>query len=213
MKIASQRRKDFIATAISELDENTLSQIKKIHEHAGSETKYFNAEKWLHRKFDAALSLGLTDGPPISILDLGTGPAHFPFVCKKMGHRVVALDQPDIPVYDAICAWLGVEKVNHQILPGVPLPPLEGPFDLITAFMLGFNTRPTGDLFSIDDWAFFLDDLRDNHLAPRGRVLLKMIGQKNRVGLHFEDPPLQAFFISRGATLLPNRTLLFEQLH
>jgi hypothetical protein len=78
--------------------------------------------------------------------------------------------------------------------------------------MLGFNTRPTGDLFTIDDWAFFLDDLRDNLLAPGGRVLLKMIGQKNRVGLHFEDAPLQEYFISRGATLLPDRTVFFEHL-
>lgn len=137
----------------------------------------------------------------MQILDLGTGAGHFPFIAQYYGHSVTALDQPDIGIYNELCAWLGVNKIDCAIRPRTPLPKFDRKFNLVTALMLGFNTRPDGKLFTLDEWGFFLDDIRDNVLKDGGVLYLKMIRQEYREGLKISDPELQDYFRSRGADI------------
>jgi hypothetical protein len=183
------------------------------HGRSGSERKYIWPEPWLAKKWAAIELLDLHRSHGLSILDLGTGPGHFPIICRYLGHDCEALDQPGIPLYDDLCRLAGLERIDHAIRPGQPLPRFERRFDLVTAFMLGFNTRPDGTLFSLDDWQFFLDDVRDNVLTPGGHLCLKMIRQAKRSGLKYGDPELMALFEARGARFLPkHRFALFQPL-
>lgn len=194
------------------LDAESLKALAAAHPK-GSERKYLAIEPWFTKKWGAIELLGLDRGPKRRILDLGTGPAHFPFLCRYLGHECLALDMPGIPLYDDLCRLIGVEKLDHRIEPRRPLPRFEQPFDLVTAFMIGFNTRADGTLFDLDDWSYFLHDVRDRLLVPGGRLCLKMIAQANRQGPKFETPELQALFRSHGARLTDTgRYALFEPL-
>lgn len=89
---------------------------------------------------------------------------------------------------------------DHEIRPNQPMPAL-GRFDVVTAYRAQFN-RSNGRLWSIDEWSFFLDDLRDNVLKPGGRLVIKFAKQDlkaARGGLSPSDPLLQRFLESRGA--------------
>lgn len=188
------------AYADTHLDWDELKRIDAAHRN-GSERKYLDTHRWLKMKLDIALDFELEKKRPSRVLDLGTGPGHFPYVTSFLGHEVVALDQPGIPIYDDLCAWLGIEKLDWAIRPSEPLPKFEGRFDMVTALMLGFNTRPDGKLFTIEEWGYFLDDIRSNILADNGILHLKMIRQQNREGLKISDPELQDYFKSRGAEI------------
>lgn len=192
--------------ARSTLDLQMLETIGERH-RKGSERKYLAYEDWLRKKWQMVQLLGLDRGPKLRILDLGTGPAHFPYICRYLGHDCLALDMPGIPLYDELCRWIGIEKLDFKIEPRTPLPRFAEPFDLVTAFMIGFNTKSDGTLFNLDEWNCFLDDVRDNLLVPGGRLALKMIKQTDRQGPKFVDPELQALFAARGARLVPEERL------
>ena len=85
-----------------------------------------------------------------------------------------------------------------------------------TAFRIGFNSKGHDGhfvLFDIEDWAFFLDDIRDRILTPDGRLVLKMIKQDDYAGLKFGDAPLMEYFESRGAVIKPKgRVVWFDPL-
>jgi len=51
----------------------------------------------------------------------------------------------------------------------------------------------------LEDWTFFLDDLRDNVLKPDGHLFMKMNTQSSHEGLHYGDTKLMQLFASRGA--------------
>ena len=95
---------------------------------------YADLELWVARAWKEARRLELDNSQPIDVLDIGTGPGYFPFVCQKLGHRCVALDRPgEFPFWQAIRRWLGVNRVvEHTIKPFEPLPAEIGRFDLVT---------------------------------------------------------------------------------
>ena len=215
-KTNEPRNKHFealMARAEEDLDWPALDRLAKAFENAGSERKYLDARKWLERKLDAALTLRLDQGPPMNILDLGTGGGHFPYVARFFGHRVWALDLPGLPLYDALCAWIAVEKRGFRIEAQQPLPDLGMRFDLVTAFMIGFNTKRDGTLFTVGDWDWFLNDVRNNQLKADGHLLLKMIRQADRKGPKYGDPDLMELFASRGGRFQEKgRYAFFEPL-
>ena len=207
----------FLRQAFVELDWQKLEGIlQDVAEGRANKVKYFEVEKWLVRSWTQAAYLDLHRLPPQRILDLGTGPGYFPYACRVLGHNAWALDKPGTPLYDVMCEWIGVDVVPHTITAKVPLPAFSTRFDLITAIRIGFNSkgrRGNRVLFDLDDWGFFLDDLRDNLLQPGGRVLLKMIEQDDFTGLKFGDQPLLDYFASRGATFEHSkRFVLFDTL-
>lgn len=199
--------------AEASLDWAALDRLAKQFAKAGSERKYLETHKWLKRKHGHALMLGLDQLAPLDILDLGTGGGHFPYVARYFGHRVVALDLPGIQLYDALCSWIGVDKHDFRIEARTPLPDLRKRFDLVTAFMIGFNTKRDGTLFTIEDWDWFLEDVRGHQLKPNGHLVLKMIRQTERVGPKYGDPALMNLFADRGARFVENgRWAIFEPL-
>jgi hypothetical protein len=189
-----------------ELDWNRYDEIRlALGGQTANKEKYLDAESWFLRMWKQAKRLDLQRLPPQRILDLGTGPGHFPYVCAALGHDAWGLDRPGTAAYEALTAWMGVRVVPHKIRAQVPLPTFPARFDLVTAFRIGFNSKGHQGrfiLFDLDDWGFFLDDLRDNVLMPQGRVALKMTGaQGDYSGLKFGDPPLMDYFESRGAVI------------
>jgi hypothetical protein len=195
------------------LDWEELRAIEQKFSGKGSEEKYFDAAWWLKRNWDEAVHLGLVGRPPLRILDLGAGAAHFGFVCSYLGHSVVNLDRPGVGAYEALCRWIGAEIIPHRIESMQRLPSFDDRFDLVTSFRIGFNTRADGALFDLSEWGFFLDDVRDNVLAEGGTLCLKMNRQPNRVGLKFGDPELMDYFSGRGARIAPKgRYVIFSPL-
>ena len=98
--------------------------------------------------------------------------------------------------------WLGIQiAVEFTILPRTPLPQI-GRFDLVTAYRCQFNrNRDAKRLWNLNEWAFFLDDLRDHVLKPKGRFVINLSeqGRKGRQGLRRDDPELRRFLAERGA--------------
>lgn len=167
----------------------------------GSEQKYLDLLYWTRSKLRIAIEQGLHRKPPLRVLDLGSGAGHFAFLCKRFGHQVTALDLGHIEVYNQLIDFFDIERIDYEIRPLVPLPPFGCRFDLVTGFMVGFNKRSKRELWGEAEWAFFLRDLARNALTPEGRLLLKMIGNRSRPGLHFDDPTFVSFVERHGGTV------------
>lgn len=193
-------RTRFMTHIRANLDWQAFEQIvSRVPEQRRNKLKYLDAEKWFVRMWKHAADLRLDRAPPQSVLDFGTGPGYFPYVCRYLGHHAEALDRPGTDLYDELCRWVGVAVVPFAIAARTTLPKFDRRFDLVTAFRVGFNNKGDRQLFDLADWGFFLDDVRDNILAPGGHLALKLIKQPDREGLKFGDAPLMEFFASRGA--------------
>ena len=213
----------FLQQARADLDWEQLAVIRRdVGERRPNKAKYLDAEKWLASMWTEAKYLGLHRPPAQRLLDLGTGPGFFPHACRVLGHEVWALDMPGTPLYDVMCLWTGIDVVPHAIRAQTLMPPFPVRFDLVTAHRVGCHAKGrqgNKTLFDLDDWGFFLDDVRNNLLQPTGgRLLLKMIAQEDFSGLKFDDKLLQDYFASRGAVRLKgphrgrSRYFLFDPL-
>ena len=200
--------KEFPDYFLDGLDQSAFEKLSRstgeVREH---KLKYADVELWLARSWKAARRLGLDKSPPLDVLDIGIGPGYFLYVCQQLGHRCVGIDRPgDYPFWQALRKWLGVNRVvEHTIEPHAPLPAAAlGMFDLVTAFRAQFNfNNEAKRLWTLDEWGFFLDDLRDHIVRPGGRVALKLAKQehKGHEGLKRGDADLAKFMVSRGATV------------
>jgi hypothetical protein len=86
-----------------------------------------------------------------------------------------------------------------------------GRFDLVTSFKCPFNYVDDEHRFwTLGEWSFFLDDVRDNVLKAGGRVALKIRigrGKENQI----DDTAFVDFCASRGAEI-KKRVMLFHPL-
>jgi hypothetical protein len=127
---------------------------------------------------------------------VSTGPAFFPF-------------------WDRLHRWLGLhEVVEHAIRTRKKLSPEIGRFDLVTAYRCQFNyNQAEGRLWNIDEWNFFLDDLRDNVLRPGARFAIKLTRQEDKgsAGLKRDYPAIIELFAERGARET-GKVLVFDPL-
>jgi SAM-dependent methyltransferase len=217
MVAKAQRRKPTFTEAMAHaghaLDWRRQAEIEAdLKEARASERKFLDMRRWLGKAWHDAHLAGLLDAPARRVLDIGTGGAHFPFLCRYLGHEIVALDRPGTPVFDALAGWMGVDVVPHAIAPRKPLPPLGGRFDLVTAFRVAFHKVRGKRLFHLAEWEFFLDDLRDNVLVEGGGLCMKMNEDTRRVGTEADDNALFSYFKGRGARVLGSRTFVFDPL-
>jgi hypothetical protein len=84
---------------------------------------------------------------------------------------------------------------------------------LVTAFRSQFNVvRKEKRLWNLDEWAFFLDDLRDNVLKPNGRFFFRMNEGYPYPGLVYGTPELMGMFKARGAGFRERHGISFEPL-
>ena len=163
--------------------------------------KYLDLRTWIRRHLVHAKALGLFDGARRRILDLGTGNGYFPFVAGRLGHDVVALDLDDNPLFNDLVGLLGVDRRVHRIRHHEPLPDLGGPFDLVTAFNVGFNNQNRETMWEADEWEFFLRDVSAHQLRPGGELFLKLNPFHKPGG--YDEAPLLALFERLGADMSP----------
>lgn len=161
---------------------------------------YLDLESTFRRLLPRFNTLDLYTAFPRRILDIGAGPGHFSYLCRHFGHDCLSLDLPSRPLFSAMRKWFGSECIEHRIRAQQPLPPFRCRFHWVTALHVQFNKKLKGEqrhLWEIDDWCFFLDDLRDNVLVPGGGFLLRPNYEVNK----WPGPPhseLQSFFAARG---------------
>jgi hypothetical protein len=172
---------------------------------------YADVELWMGRAWKEATRLGLDRSPPREVLDIGMGAGYFLHVCQYLGHHCSGLDRGgQFPFWQGLREWFGIERiVEHTIKPCEPLPKTLGKFDLVTAFRVQFNFNTAEErLWNLDEWGFFLNDVRDHILNPKGRVALKLAKQEHKgsKGLKRSDEALIRFMVDRGA--IQHKTLL-----
>lgn len=186
------------------LDPAGFDKIVALNVNRPNKLKYLDIDRWFRKMWLDAKSLGLLQCRPLSILDLGTGPGYFPYICRSLGHDCIGLDRPDSRFYDELRAWVGTSVIKHVIAPRVPLPRFDRQFDLVTAFRAPFDiVRDEKRLFTSEEWSWFLDDVRDHVLVPGGAVYMRMNKDYPYEGAVFGTPELAELFIRRGAQLEP----------
>jgi SAM-dependent methyltransferase len=148
--------------------------------------KYLDPVTWFESKVRLAQSLDLDKKPPLRILDLGTGPGHFPFVAHFFGHDVTGTDLPPRTlgvgksdhIYDALCAMYRVKRIGHEIKLNVKLEGLGGRYDMVTSFLAAFNVDEERKPWSVDHWKFFLKSLRRDVLNDGGILFMTLADGK-----------------------------------
>jgi hypothetical protein len=190
-----------------------LQLVLDLKEDKPGPTKYLNVEKWLGHALEDVTDTGVVDAPRRRILDIGAGPGYFGYVSQILGHEYTALDVKS-DFYDRMRAWLGVRCIHHRVLSMQPLPAFAQRFDLVIGFRTPFFTNKLlKRMWNLDEWRFFLDDIRDNVLVPRGSLFLRMQDHAYVPGPVFGTPELMDYFQSRGAAIsVPKMLVSFREL-
>jgi hypothetical protein len=184
---ASQDMARFFEYLLDQVDTAEYRNIQeKFQEKPDGKTKYLDPIMWFESKLRIALSLELDTKPPLRILDLGTGPGHFPVVGRFYGHDVTGSDLPSSvrnrdesgDLYDALCSVYRVKRIELAIRPACPLGDVGGPYDMVTAFLAAFNLDERKQPWGISEWQFFLNDLHENVLAEHGVLFMSLARDK-----------------------------------
>ncbi len=138
-------------------------------------------------------------GKKLRLLDLGTGPGYFCFVCSHYGHEAIGVDI-DVPILARVANVLGVDRRLWPISREGSTPPFSGKFDVITAFQIGFDgtVGEEPSPWSAEDWDRFLSYLLPNHLADGGRVVITGVRSCLKDS-KFYDEEVVKLLKSRGA--------------
>jgi hypothetical protein len=148
--------------------------------------KYLDPLVWFESKIGFALRLGLDVTAPRRILDIGTGPGHFPVVARFFGHAAVGTEvarraqgvQGSGHLYDALCDVFKVERIAHSVRPFGDLRGIPGRYDMLTSFLAGFNVDERKRPWDITHWNHFLACARRDVLTPGGIVFLNLANGK-----------------------------------
>jgi SAM-dependent methyltransferase len=177
--------------------------------------KYLDLPLYLARKANWIVELNLDRSPPKSILDLGIGGGHFPFLASLYHHHAVGIDMYD-DLYSRILAVYSIPRIIHTITPGIALP-VVGKFDLVTAFQVTFN-RPVGrpargrlsNYWTFDEWNWFIEQLCSLINFP-GKIFLELNRQPMPDSAKDHALDLIALFKSNDAIVSRrNHTVLFK---
>ena len=167
--------------------------------------KYFRKRTWLRAKTMRALETGIDKAAPGAILDLGCGAGYFLYVCKYFGHAVHGVDLPDDPFFNDMVRFFGIARTDLEIRPYRALPPLGTRFDLIAAHQICFNGHCSSDLWGVNEWDFFLADLRDHHLKSGGTIALEFNPEPSSA---FYGEDLRTWFATQGAEIFRGRVII-----
>jgi len=185
----------------SKLDRARFGDIRDRYKNESPDpgfSKYTELDRFLKIALSHYDLVGLTNKTGLSVLDIGTGPGYFPFICSNFGHAARAMDVPNHSFYNEMTDLLGVNRFEHSIQAFEPLPQLSQRFDLITAFAICFNCHASDALWGVEEWGFFLSDIRKYMAEPKAILFLKFNREPN--GSFFSDE-LREYFNSEGANI------------
>lgn len=152
--------------------------------------KYADFPFWIAGKLTTTATLDLDERKSLDILDIGTGAAHFPAICRALGHRVVGIDVTN-PLYEDACEVFGVDRRTMGVYAQTPIPNLGKRFDIVTALSINFHYASGRGYWSLDDWIFFLKDLVANHLKTPGVVYLELNKRNYPDGARYDEDLLR----------------------
>ncbi len=142
--------------------------------------KFLDLLWWFEGKLRICRRLNLDSSPPLAIVDIGAGPAHFGYLAKHFGHAIVATDlsarpeEPVLEMYDDFRALFGIACRPHVTTVHAPLPPIEERFDLCTGLLTKFHVHEDGSAWTIEDWRSFFQQLRASLVPMSGRVFFQL---------------------------------------
>jgi len=185
---------------LAKIDQDRLRDIQKRYASSTSlYAKYADVERWLKRNIPRIRQLKLDRSSPKEILDLGCGGGFFLFIAKELGHSGLGLDVGNHPVCNELVDLFGVERRVWRIQAFEPLPHFGRKFDLITAFSTAFHRSADKSVaWGTDEWNFFLDDLFERQLKPRGQIFFDINSGKDK---RFFPPAVRELFARRGAKI------------
>ncbi len=178
--------------------------------------KYLDATFWMFSAWFTANRIGLDEAnQPQTILDIGTGPGYFPFLCRHYGHDVIGLDIGP-PCFGDIAGIIGVKRLMVRVEPMVLLPDFGRRFSLVTAIATMFERLRPGPsvgnrYWSLAQWQFFLSDLMRNQLRYPGRIWIDL-DRERRNGEVVFNPELIEFCAAHGSRVVADRGLIDWQL-
>ena len=205
------RARALAARADAAIDQSKFGDVIARHSSEGYDSyKYFDKQLWLRSKMMRVVELGLDKSAPSSVLDLGCGAGYFLYCCKYLGHSVHGLDLPDYEFYRDMIALFGISRTGFRIEPRQSLPFLSKRFDVITAHQICFNGHKTENLWGVDEWDFFLNDLEENHLNPGGMIALEF-NEEPSIGFYTKE--VRKYFESRSTRIFRGRVIIsFDDL-
>jgi SAM-dependent methyltransferase len=194
------------AKADASIDQTKFQEVIAKHSSEGYDSyKYFDKQLWLRSKMMRVVELGLDKSAQASVLDLGCGAGYFLYCCKYLGHNVHGVDLPDYEFYRDMIALFGLTRTGFRIEARKHLPPLDRRFDVVTAHQICFNGHKTENLWGVDEWDFFLSDLRDHCLNPGGIIALEF-NEEPSIGFYTGE--LRRYFESKSARIFRGRVIL-----
>src|SRR5258707_3364962 len=205
------RARTLAAKADASIDRSKFQEVIARHSSEGYDScKYFDKQLWLRSKMMRVIELGLDKSPQASVLDLGCGAGYFLYCCKYLGHNVHGVDLPDYEFYKDMIALFGLSRTGFRIEPYKNLPLLGRRFDVLTAHQICFNGHKTENLWGVEEWDFFLNDLEENHLNPGGMIALEF-NEEPAIGFYTKD--VRKYFESRSTRIFRGRVIIsFDNL-
>ena len=205
------RARALAARADISIDQSKFQDVIARHSSEGYDSyKYFDKQLWLRSKMMRAIELGLDKSVRSSVLDLGCGAGYFLYCCKYLGHSVHGLDLPDYDFYRDMIALFGVSRTGFRIERYKNLPVLGRRFDVITAHQICFNGHKTENLWGVDEWDFFLNDIEENYLNPGGTIALEF-NEEPSIGFYTKE--VRKYFESRSTRIFRGRVIIsFDNL-
>jgi SAM-dependent methyltransferase len=200
------RARALAAKADATIDQVKFHEVVAQHRSEGYDSyKYFDKQLWLRSKMMRAIELGLDKAAQAAVLDLGCGAGYFLYCCKYLGHNVHGIDLPSYAFYRDMIALFGLSRTGFRIEAHKPLPLLYRRFDVITAQQICFNGHKTESLWGVQEWDFFLNDLRENYLNPGGTIALEF-NEEPSIGFYTRE--LREYFESRSARIFRGRVIM-----
>jgi len=170
-----------------------------------TKAKGYTRPSWVREKGICYHNAGLDKTPNMKVLDIGTGTGFFPFMCNLNGHIAEGLDIPSVPIYNEITKLLNIKTHHFYIKKFEPLIDTGTKYDLITAHRTSFNGHQSTDLWGVDEWMYFLEDLFINKLTENGKVYIGFNndGGPYRLGKESLGRLFNNMFMYRSHTKLP----------
>jgi hypothetical protein len=166
-------------------------------------SKYLDIEPWMRKNIWHVFTLGLEREKYKNILDIGTGNAYFPFICKYYGHQVRTIDIWTDPMFNELVEVLEIPRRDYEIKNFEAIEPFDIKFDMITGFMVCFNGHRSEKLWKSAEWEFFMRDLAQNHTNPGAEAYFQLNAELDTL-LHY-TPELLAWFLKMGAEVDDDR--------